>query len=43
VEEDCCSEDMAAVVRVWLVLLLDMMMTMAERVPIGGVGNSDLW
>jgi hypothetical protein len=43
VEEDCCSEDMTAVVRVWLVLLLGMVMTMAETVLIGGVGNSDLW
>jgi hypothetical protein len=39
VEEDC-SEDMAAVVRVWLLLVT--VMTMAATVPIGGLGNSDL-
>lgn len=40
VEEDC-SEDMMAVVRVWLLLLLTMMV-IAATVPIGDLGNSDL-
>lgn len=39
-EEDC-SEDMMAVVRVWLLLLLTMMV-IAATVPIGDLGNSDL-
>lgn len=40
-EEDC-SEDMMAVVRVWLLLLLLTMMVIAATVPIGDLGNSDL-
>jgi hypothetical protein len=39
VEEDC-SEDMMAVVRVWLLLLT--MMVIAATVPIGDLGNSGL-
>ena len=38
-EEDC-PEDMAAVVRVWLLLLT--WMVMAVTMPIGDLGNSDL-
>ena len=40
-EEDC-SVDMTAVVRVGLLLLVVVMMTMAETVPVDGVGNSGL-
>ena len=39
-EEDC-SEDMMAVVRVWLLLLLRMMV-IVETVTIGDLGNSDV-
>jgi hypothetical protein len=41
VEEDC-SVDMTAVVRVWLLLLVGVMMTMAGTIPVDGVGNSGL-